>query len=136
MMFSLLASWLLASWLWLLGFSAFRLFGFLLVCVAFGGFFGFSFSHPLHSQFLSGRCFFCFRTLSCFLLSRILSIISSSPASWQVFFVFMFMCVCVYVSDLCNLCMYVCMYALLGTSRGGGLLPPPPPAAAFVFFGD
>ena len=39
---------------WLLGFWAFRLFGFLLVYAAFGGFFGFGFSHPLLSQFPSG----------------------------------------------------------------------------------
>ena len=86
-----LASWLLASWLlgflafWLLGFLAFRLLGFLalafrilcsqflfgrwhfgfcgfsLVYAAFGGF---SFLHPLLSQFLSGLFGFC--TLSLF----------------------------------------------------------------------
>ena len=49
--------WLLASWL--LGFSASWLFGFLFVYAAFGRFFCFGFSHPLHSQLLFGRWRFC-----------------------------------------------------------------------------
>ena len=93
----------LASWLfgflssWLLGFLASRLLGFLacwlwlvassafpvpLRQVAFwlSAFGGFGFSHPLLSQFLSGR--FCFCTLSLFFLdlaSRIISITSCLP---------------------------------------------------------
>ena len=72
-----LASWLvgfLASWLfgflasWLFGFSAFRLFAGL---CGFWWFFGFGFSHPLLSQFLSGLFGFC--TLS-LVASRIISI--------------------------------------------------------------
>ena len=67
-----MASWLLgflASWL--LGFLAFRLLGFsasgLLVFSAFG------FSHPLHSQFLFGRCRFGFAAFRFRWLMRLLA---------------------------------------------------------------
>ena len=51
--FSLLASWLGFSASWLLGFLASRLLGFSVSCW-FMRLFGFGFSHPLHSQFISG----------------------------------------------------------------------------------
>ena len=139
---------------WLLGFLASRLLGFLASQLL-----GFSAScwfmrkaqtHPLHSQFLSGRwrCFAAFRWFThqilCFpvplrafwLLNPLigfwfwLNASSASPVPLRpVFIICTYVC-CMYVCNLCNLFMrvriYVCLYVCTSSNIIGEATRQPP----------